>query len=83
MKRPRLRFTLGAMMVGTAVLAILSWIIAGVMKDGTAWFLHHSLYVVIVFPLLFSASVTFVVTFFQARLDRRRAEDDQTTQRKK
>ena len=47
MQRQRLRFTVGQMMVGTAIVGLASWIVAGVVKDGTAWLGHHVLILVV------------------------------------
>ena len=65
------RFTLASMMVGTAILGILSWMITGLMHDGLPWFVRHAFIVLVVFPLLFSASMTLIVTVVQRHLDGR------------
>lgn len=72
MQRPRLRFTIASMMIGTAVVGIILWIIAGLVRDGTAWFRHPPLYLVVTFPFLFTLAVTFAVTFVELRRERRR-----------
>ncbi len=38
MRRPRLRFTIGSLMIGTAVLGVLFWVIFGLLRDGREWF---------------------------------------------
>jgi hypothetical protein len=52
-------------MLGMALLGILSWIVSGLIRDGTAWFAHPPLYFVIVTPFLFAAAITFLVTYVQ------------------
>ena len=38
MRRPRLRFTIGSAMIGTAVLGFLFWVVFGLLKYGREWF---------------------------------------------
>jgi hypothetical protein len=38
MRRPRLRFTIGSVMIGTAVLGVLFWVVFGLMQYGREWF---------------------------------------------
>ena len=38
MRRPRLRFTIGSLMIGTAVLGVLFWVVFGLLHDGRDWF---------------------------------------------
>ena len=65
MQRSQFRFTMASMMAGTAILGILSWIVAGLIKDGMPWLRHHTVLFLVTFPLFFSLFATFVVTFFQ------------------
>jgi cytochrome c biogenesis protein CcdA len=66
-------------MFGTALLGILSWIIAGLVRDGTSWVRYPPLYLVVTFPFLFATSLTLAVSFFQGRFERRRQEQNGTT----
>ena len=74
MQRSRFRFTMASMMVATAVLGVLSWIIAGLAQHGMKWFRYPPLYLVVTFPFLFSSAVTFAVAWFKGRVERRRQE---------
>jgi hypothetical protein len=38
MRRPRLRFTIGFLMIGTAVLGVLFWVVFGLLQYGREWF---------------------------------------------
>ncbi len=38
MRRPRLRFTIGSLMIGTALLGVLFWVVFGLLKYGRDWF---------------------------------------------
>ena len=38
MRRPRLRFTIGSLMIGTAVLGVLFWVVFGLLQYGREWF---------------------------------------------
>jgi len=38
MRRPRLRFTIGSLMIGTAVLGVLFWVVFGLLQHGREWF---------------------------------------------
>jgi hypothetical protein len=38
MRRPRLRFTIGSVMIGTAVLGVLFWVVFGLLQYGREWF---------------------------------------------
>ena len=38
MRRPRLRFTIGSLMIGTAVLGVLFWVVFGLWQHGREWF---------------------------------------------
>jgi hypothetical protein len=38
MRRPRLRFTIGSLMIGTAVLGVLFWVVFGLLRYGREWF---------------------------------------------
>ena len=38
MRRPRLRFTIGSLMIGTAVLGALFWVVFGLLQYGREWF---------------------------------------------
>lgn len=76
MKRSGLRFTMASMMIGTAIIAIFSWAITGFVKDGLPWFLQRAMIMLVVFPLLFSATATFLVALVQWHRDGRpRAEN--------
>jgi hypothetical protein len=79
MQRSRFRFTMASMMVGTAVLGVVSWIIAGLAQHGMKWFRYPPLYLVVTFPFLFSSAVTVAVALFQGRVERRRQEHNGTT----
>jgi hypothetical protein len=74
MRRSRIRFTIGTMMIGIAVLGILSWLISGLVRYGAGLFRFSPLYLVVALPFLFSLFITFVVTLLQSHLDRRRRE---------
>ena len=56
-------------MGGIVILGILSWIVTGLMKDGTAWLRHHTVFFLVTFPFLFSMAAILVVTLVQFRLD--------------
>jgi hypothetical protein len=62
------------MMIGIAVLGILSWLITGLVTYGAGLFRFSPLYLVVALPFLFSLFITFVVTLLQSHLDRRRRE---------
>ena len=49
MQRSGLRFTMASMMTGTAIIAVLSWVITGLVKDGLPWFLRHAMIMLVVF----------------------------------
>lgn len=76
MQRPRVRLTIGSMMVGMAIVGMLSWIITGLMQEGIAWISHPPLYLVFAAPFLFAASLTVAVTFVQFCCERRLARED-------
>lgn len=38
MRRPRLRFTIGSLMIGTPVLGVLFWVVFGLVQYGREWF---------------------------------------------
>ena len=38
MRRPRLRFTIRSLMIGTAVLGVLFWVVFGLLQHGREWF---------------------------------------------
>jgi hypothetical protein len=78
MRPARMRFTIGSMMVATAILGLLTWVITGLLTDGAAWFSHPPLYMVIAYPFLFAASLTLFVTIVQFRSERRPARGDRT-----
>jgi hypothetical protein len=50
-----------------------SWIISGLVRDGTAWITQPPLYVAFLLPFLIAAFLTFVVTFIQHRYEGRPA----------
>ena len=76
MQRSGLRFTIASMMIGTAIIAILSWVVTGLVKDGLPWLLRHAIIVLVVLPLLFSMTATFLVALVQWHRDGRpRAEN--------
>jgi hypothetical protein len=60
-----------SMMAGTAILVIVSWVITGLLHHSAAWIRQPPLYVVIGYPFLFAASLTFVVAVGQSRNERR------------
>jgi hypothetical protein len=78
MRPARLRFTIGSIMVATVVVAVVSWIVAGLVRHGKAWFSQAPLYVLIAYPFLFAACGTLFVTIVQFRSDRRRARAART-----
>ena len=78
MQRSGLRFTMASMMTGTAIIAILSWVITGLVKDGLPWLSRHAIIVLVVLPLLVSATVTFVVALVQWHRDGHLRNDNTT-----
>ena len=46
MRRPRLRFTIGSLMIGTAVLGVLFWVVFGLLRYGRDWFRNFPVTVV-------------------------------------
>ena len=62
-----IRFTIGSMMGGVAILAILSWLVNGFGQHGRRFFWPPPLYLVVAFLSLLSIATTFVVTFLQIR----------------
>jgi hypothetical protein len=78
MRLARVRFTIGSMMVATSIVGLFSWIITGLNRDGTAWFRNPPLYLVLAYPFLFAAGVTFAVTLVQFRSERRLGGEDRT-----
>lgn len=62
-----IRFTIGSMMVGVAILAILSWLVNGLGQHGRRFFWPPPLYLVVALPFLLSIATTFVVTLLQIR----------------
>ena len=81
MQRFRLRFTIGSMMIAMAILGLLVWVVTGLMLNGAGWFSHPPLYLLIAYPFLFAACITFVVTLVQFRSERRlpaRDRNDET-----
>lgn len=81
MQPARLRFTTRSMMVATVVVALVSWIIVGLVRDGKAWFSQAPLYALLAYPFLFAACGTLLVTIIQFRSDRRRARANRTGER--
>ena len=55
------------MMVGVAVLAILSWLVIGLGQHGRRFFGVPPLYMVVAFPFLLTLATTFAVTLLELR----------------
>jgi cytochrome bd-type quinol oxidase subunit 2 len=70
MRLPFARFTIRSLLFGIALLGILSWVISGLEREGTAWFSQPPLFLVLLSPFLVAAFLTLAVPLIQSRDER-------------